>query len=414
MAWFSWSTLSYIVVAGYLYIAGQRLYEMMNPLYGVDVTKFTNTVDPIWKHKQNFFMVCYLSLTSKPSYDILEDEGKKGIILWRNNDLKYETLKSELEKQIKLLHPTMSSIQSTDNSSSFEISPNFWKIIHNNQSSVYLHVLVSSEDILKSNTQSHGSMLHGSVKLIKYDKIPKSFRHRYLLSDFGWVNVSADDAAKASMPANTIISFWKPEVAVRLVTDLSKYPIEYLPPSLRQHTFEQSPIPGQMQRKYFYKPPIHVDEIGLTSDKYIPLNRSVQELPLKLSYSSMSLERWLLMQHMEQSLSEQKSFGFTDKDIDDVRRLISDTSVYLLGITILASLLHLLFECLAFQSDISFWNENKSLAGLSTRAVVTDLFSQIIVFLFLIESDTSLLVTIPAFFGIGIQAWKVTQNLFIN
>lgn len=90
-------------------------------------------------------------------------------------------------------------------------------------------------------------------------------------------------------------------------------------------------------------------------------------------------------------------------------RLISETSLYLLGVTMLASLLHLIFECLAFQSDISFWQENKSLAGLSARTLVTDLASQLIVFLFLVDSDTSLLVTIPAFFGLLIQAWKVQK-----
>ena len=73
----------------------------------------------------------------------------------------------------------------------------------------------------------------------------------------------------------------------------------------------------------------------------------------------------------------------------------------------LASLLHLLFEFLAFQSDISFWQNNKSLAGLSTRAVVTELVSQVVVFLFLMDTDSSLLITVPFFFGVLIQAWKV-------
>jgi hypothetical protein len=113
------------------------------------------------------------------------------------------------------------------------------------------------------------------------------------------------------------------------------------------------------------------------------------------------------MSHLEHSLSQQSGLGFTDKDMDDVRRLIAETSVYLLGITMLASMLHLLFEFLAFQSDISFWKENKSLAGLSARTVVTDLISQIIVFLFLVDSNSSLLVIVPAFFGILIQIWKV-------
>lgn len=29
------------------------------------------------------------------------------------------------------------------------------------------------------------------------------------------------------MPADTVISYWKPEVAVRLVTDFTKYPLDY-------------------------------------------------------------------------------------------------------------------------------------------------------------------------------------------
>ena len=156
-----------------------------------------------------------------------------------------------------------------------------------------------------------------------------------------------------------------------------------------------------------YKPPLHVDEIGLTSDKYVPLNNTVYELPLTISYAPMTLQRFLLMSVIEESLKTQSGMGFTAQDMDDVRRLISDTSLYLLGATILASVLHLFFEFLAFKSDISFWQGNKSLAGLSAQAVVSDFFSQTVIFLFLIDSDTSLLVTIPAFFGILIQGWKV-------
>ena len=115
------------------------------------------------------------------------------------------------------------------------------------------------------------------------------------------------------------------------------------------------------------------------------------------------------MSSMENSLSSQNGLGFTPQDLDDVRRLISDTSIYLLGATVLASVLHLFFEYLAFRSDIAFWQNNKSLAGLSSRAVVSELFSQCIILLFLVDSDSSMLVTIPAFIGILIQIWKVKK-----
>jgi len=41
---------------------------------------------------------------------------------------------------------------------------------------------------------------------------------------------------------------------------------------------------------YAYKPSLFVDEIGLTSDKYIHLNHTVQNLPLKISIGPMATE----------------------------------------------------------------------------------------------------------------------------
>ncbi len=46
----------------------------------------------------------------------------------------------------------------------------------------------------------------------------------------------------------------------------------------------------QTVKKYFYKPSLFVDEIGLTSDKYIHLNETVQTLPLKISIGPMSTQ----------------------------------------------------------------------------------------------------------------------------
>ena len=99
------------------------------------------------------------------------------------------------------------------------------------------------------------------------------------------------------------------------------------------------------------------------------------------------------MATMASSLQAQKEvFGFQDKDIDDMRRLITDTKMWLLGLTMLASTLHLLFEFLAFKSDISFWKQNKSLRGLSVSAIAAEFVFQLIILLFLVEDNTSLLV----------------------
>jgi len=44
------------------------------------------------------------------------------------------------------------------------------------------------------------------------------------------------------------------------------------------------------ERQGFYRPAVFVDEIGLTSDKYVVLNETVQELPLKITFGPLSLQ----------------------------------------------------------------------------------------------------------------------------
>lgn len=105
---------------------------------------------------------------------------------------------------------------------------------------------------------------------------------------------------KLAMPLTTVISYWKPEVAINLISDFNTYPVDYgeLPPffncvavwlillSVPQAVAKNAV--RSSDNELFYKPSLHVDEIGLTSDKYIHLNSSVQQLPLKISFGPMS------------------------------------------------------------------------------------------------------------------------------
>jgi hypothetical protein len=72
----------------------------------------------------------------------------------------------------------------------------------------------------------------------------------------------------------------------------------------------------------------------------------------------------------------------------------------------LASALHLLFEFLTFKSEVSFWNSNQDITGLSIRSLFLDVIGQTVILLYLIERESSLLITIPSGIGLMIAMWK--------
>ncbi len=81
-------------------------------------------------------------------------------------------------------------------------------------------------------------------------------------------------------------------------------------------------VPKQSTKEFspFYKPSLFVDELGLTSDKYVVLNDSTSQLPLKISIGPLSSQRFFLFATLEGVFLQQKGLGFDDKDIDDLRR----------------------------------------------------------------------------------------------
>ena len=152
------------------------------------------------------------------------------------------------------------------------------------------------------------------------------------------------------------------------------------------------------------------------------MNETIKSLPLRISFDRSDLEqrtrettanagamspaRWRLLSHLSDALERQQQLGFEQSDIDEIRSLITDTNVTLLLITLLASALHLLFEFLTFKNEVSFWQNNKDLTGLSVRSLFMDLFGQVVILFFLIEKESSLLITVPGAIGCFIALWK--------
>lgn len=67
--------------------------------------------------------------------------------------------------------------------------------------------------------------------------------------------------------------------------------------------------------------------------------------------------------------------------------ILMDTNPILLAITTIVSLLHMVFEMLAFKNDVQFWRQRKSMEGLSLRSIAVSAVYQGIVLAYLWDND---------------------------
>lgn len=163
-----------------------------------------------------------------------------------------------------------------------------------------------------------------------------------------------------------------------------------------------------------YLPILFIDEVSIRLKDLMPLNESCNELPLRIIYEPISMGKLKFWSNMQQSLSFFSKIGFSQKDIDEVKNIFVDVNLYLLLLTFLVSAFHLLFDFLAFKNDIHFWRQRKNMVGLSTRTLVWRCFSTFIIFLYLLDEQTSMLVLLPSGIGLLIEIWKLLKAFKIT
>jgi len=60
-------------------------------------------------------------------------------------------------------------------------------------------------------------------------------------------------------------------------------------------------------------------------------------------------------------------------------------------------------------ADIQFWNNRKSLEGLSVRSVVFGVFQSLVVLLYVLDNDTNFVIRMSVFVGLVIEIWKINK-----
>ncbi|ESO91931.1 hypothetical protein LOTGIDRAFT_233250 [Lottia gigantea] len=282
-----------------------------------------------------------------------------------------------------------------------------------NNGSLYLHAYFVSEgrspDPSNKGKYSKRKTVYRSKQLNKFKK--RTFHSSVNLLT-GETDVHPDLIKKENMSSFEILSHWHPNLTLNLLDDHSPWMRGSVPPPLDEYI---DFVPGLNH----YYPVIYFNDYWNLQRDYTPINDTLKVLNFTLTYSPISLFKWQMyaaqgMRNKWYSFMGGDMMEESDQDQDSLKTAFIETNPYLLGMTIVVSILHSIFEFLAFKNDIQFWKSRKSLEGLSVRSVFFNVFQSLIVLLYVMDNETNTVVRISIFIGLGIEIWKIHKVMDVK
>jgi hypothetical protein len=130
----------------------------------------------------------------------------------------------------------------------------------------------------------------------------------------------SDDAVPLPPPDAPVVPHWTPRLSLHLVDDHTMYPRNGIPPQLQGsfHIVED-----------VYFPVVYFEEFWVMKEHRIPVNESVTELGLEMSFEPIALWRWQLYEQMQESFRMQETLGTAQEgDSDEMKVTLTADSPY--------------------------------------------------------------------------------------
>ncbi|KAJ8256399.1 hypothetical protein COCON_G00185510 [Conger conger] len=279
--------------------------------------------------------------------------------------------------------------------------------------SLYIHVYFTKSgfhpDPKRKGEYRRLATVHASRMLNKY-KRRKFQKTKNLLTGETEADPEVIKRAESHGPVE-VISHWHPNLTINMVDDHTAWVKGSVPPPLDQHV-KFDAVSGD------YYPIVYFNDYWNLQKDYYPINETLEKLPLRLTFCPLSLWRWQLYAAQNAkspwNFLADETYEQSDEDQDSVKVALLETNPYLLGLTIVVSIVHSIFEFLAFKNDIQFWNSRQSLEGLSVRSIFFGVFQSLVVLLYILDNETNFVVQVSVFIGLLIDFWKITKVMDVK
>ncbi|XP_076807863.1 lipid scramblase CLPTM1L-like [Clavelina lepadiformis] len=360
MKLFSFTTLLVVLLVAYLINAIWTIYHLWNP-----ESCQPNDKNCLWSHihkRKDIAWNMKAYVTPKKEFS-----PSSSTLIWTWKNINFE------EDKTKLLNVTLPPETA-------------------NNGSLFLYMFLYP----KGDSAFSGQNSFRITTAITEYQIPVSF---FKLMN----NDTSQETRKAEKVPTT---HWRPSILLYVMTENFLFSARSVPSEF-MHLLRVTP-------QHEYLPIFCVDEMSHKKSDLKHITKGTKEIELEIVYSPIGVGKLRFWLTMTASMQAMKNLGFSDSDLDDIKGIFTDTNLIFLGLTIVVSVFHLLFDFLAFKNDINYWKKRKTMAGLSFHTVVYRCVSTIIIFFYLFDQKTSFLVLIPAGVGSVIEIWKVTKALKVT
>ncbi|KAG5356308.1 Cleft lip and palate transmembrane protein 1-like protein [Yarrowia sp. B02] len=276
------------------------------------------------------------------------------------------------------------------------------KALTHRNGSLYAHVALQRKD--------SDLVINKRVDLSSYLPKKKVVHKKLLLSDEDEEPEEEDELPYLERP---LVPNIYPNVSIGVIYDLGNGIPASMPPVIQQHIISSGDRDSSGKVSFIY-PIVFNNEFWQLNSKMVELGEANEDeqFALQLNLYSTSFFMFQMLTNMDHSFKEQaRQQGGRTSEVEQIKVTLLESNPYLLAITAIVSVFHMLFEFLAFKSDISHWKNKKDTVGVSVRSIIANVVMQSIIFLYLMDNneDTSYMIMLTQGMGILVEAWKINK-----
>lgn len=264
-----------------------------------------------------------------------------------------------------------------------------------------MHVFLAHQGAVldpKDASFNYQLVTHRHAPLIKQVKMKRP------TPEVSLIHSDSRTAVDENKTEDIIVRYFKPRVHIRVVSS--------------QDAFYRGTFPHDVTKAMSFDPETGAYWPVLYFDDFWQTNRDLMEIGerapettnITIEFSSLGFYRWQFQVQVDAQWHTQQELGIIkESNMDGIRQLLVDTDPRLLCATAIASILHTIFNFLAFSSDVSFFQQHTEFDGISLRSLLTNCVFQTIILLFLFDNDTNFVVKLNVALGLVTEYWKAAR-----